>query len=184
MSVKRFIGTETEYAVTAAHGNPVQWSFDVIAGAADERTRRIRWDYRQEDPVNDMRGRRLERAAARPDMLTDEPQPHITNVLADNGGRLYVDHAHPEYSSPETTDPFTAVVYDTAGDMLMRRAAARANADGRADGTLRPVAVGEPRPFKLVPPADWQDKRSAGPAAATAAKLPELDPSDDWYCCL
>lgn len=137
MSVKRVIGTETEYAVTAAHGNPVQWSFDVIAGAADGRARRIRWDYRQEDPVNDMRGRRLERAAARPDMLTDEPQPHITNVLADNGGRLYVDHAHPEYSSPETTDPFTAVVYDTAGDMLMRRAAARANADGRADGTLR-----------------------------------------------
>lgn len=137
MSVRRVIGTETEYAVMADRGNPVQWSFDVIAGAGDEAARTIRWDYRQEDPINDMRGQRLERAAARPEMLTDEPQPQITNVLAANGGRLYVDHAHPEYSSPETDDPFTAVVYDTAGDVLMRRAAACANAEGREDGTLR-----------------------------------------------
>ena len=79
-----------------ARGNPVQWSFDVVAGASSPRTRHIRWDYRQEDPVNDMRGMRLDRASARADMLTDEPQPHVTNVIAPNGGRIYVDHAHPE----------------------------------------------------------------------------------------
>ena len=122
MSVKRVMGTETEYAVSlsgAGRYNPVQLSFDVVNGAADSHSKNIRWDYRQEDPVNDARGTRLERAAARPDMLTDAPQLNITNVIASNGGRVYVDHAHPEYSAPETTDPFEAVLYDHAGDLIM-----------------------------------------------------------------
>lgn len=103
------MGTETEYAVSVRqdpHANPVQSSFDVIAHAGDEETRHIRWDYRQEDPVHDMRGMTMPRSAARPDMLTDEPQRNITNAFAANGGRMYVDHAHPEYSAPETRDPF------------------------------------------------------------------------------
>ena len=114
MTVRRVMGTETEYAVSApavSHANPVQLSFDVIGAAADPERSRIRWDYRQEDPVNDARGTRLERAAARPDMLTDEPQLNIVNVIAPNGGRMYVDHAHPEYSAPETTDPFSTREY-------------------------------------------------------------------------
>ena len=61
-------------------------------------------------------------------MLTDEPQLQIVNVIAPNGGRVYVDHAHPEYSSPETTDPFDAVRYDHAGDLIMAAAARRASA--------------------------------------------------------
>ncbi len=80
MTVKRVMGTETEYAVslnTPDRYNPVQLSFDVVNGAADSHSKSIRWDYRQEDPVNDARGTRLERAAARPDMLTDAPQLNI-----------------------------------------------------------------------------------------------------------
>ena len=87
MTVKRVMGTETEYAVslnTPDRYNPVQLSFDVVNGAADSHSKSIRWDYRQEDPVNDARGTRLERAAARPDMLTDAPQLNITNVIAPN----------------------------------------------------------------------------------------------------
>lgn len=131
MSVRRVMGTETEYAVSradGAHANPVQLSFDVVGAAATDVNAHIRWDYRQEDPVNDMRGTRLERAAARPDMLTDAPQLNIVNVIAPNGGRVYVDHAHPEYSAPETTDPFEAVRYDHAGDRIMLAAARRASA--------------------------------------------------------
>ena len=130
MSVRRVMGTETEYAVSrrgADRYNPVRLSFDVVAAAADPATAHIRWDYRGEDPVNDARGHRLPRAAARPDMLTDEPQLQIVNVIAPNGGRVYVDHAHPEYSSPETTDPFDAVRYDHAGDLIMAEAARRAS---------------------------------------------------------
>ena len=74
MSVRRIMGTETEYAVSALgmeHYNPVKLSFDVVGAAANEQTKHIRWDYRQEDPVNDARGTRLERASAHPDLLTD-----------------------------------------------------------------------------------------------------------------
>ena len=130
MSVRRIMGTETEYAVSALgmeHYNPVKLSFDVVGAAANEQTKHIRWDYRQEDPVNDARGTRLERASAHPDLLTDAPQLNITNVIAVNGGRVYVDHAHPEYSAPETDDPFDAVLYDHAGDLIMRECARKAS---------------------------------------------------------
>ncbi|WEV53626.1 depupylase/deamidase Dop [Bifidobacterium sp. ESL0704] len=130
MSVRRMMGTETEYAVSdmgSDHANPVRLSFDVVSGAANPQTQHIRWDYRQEDPLNDARGTRLPRAAARPDMLTDEPQRQIVNVIAPNGGRVYVDHAHPEYSAPETMDPFEAVCYDHAGDLIMFQATQKVN---------------------------------------------------------
>ena len=41
---------------------------------------------------------------------------------------MYVDHRAPRILAPETTDPFEAVRYDHAGDLLMRRAAASASA--------------------------------------------------------
>ena len=44
MSVRRIMGTETEYAVSApklGHYNPVQLSFDVVGAAANERTKHI-----------------------------------------------------------------------------------------------------------------------------------------------
>ena len=90
MTVRRVMGTETEYAVSApavSHANPVQLSFDVIGAAADPERSRIRWDYRQEDPVNDARAP-VWRGRGRPDMLTDEPQLNIVNVIAPNGGRM------------------------------------------------------------------------------------------------
>ena len=69
MTVKRVMGTETEYAVslnTPDRYNPVQLSFDVVNGAADSHSKSIRWDYRQEDPVND----------APPPDRTCSPTPH------------------------------------------------------------------------------------------------------------
>jgi proteasome accessory factor A len=38
-----------------------------------------------------------------------------------------VDHAHPEYSSPECRTPFEATLYDVAGEEIMRRALGIAN---------------------------------------------------------
>jgi proteasome accessory factor PafA2 len=40
---------------------------------------------------------------------------------------LYVDHAHPEFSSPEVTTPLDAVRFDKAGELVMREAARRAS---------------------------------------------------------
>lgn len=50
----------------------------------------------------------------------------VMNMVLGNGARLYVDHAHPEYSSPEVTSPRHAVLWDQAGDEVVRLAAAHA----------------------------------------------------------
>ena len=57
----------------------------------------------------------------RPDVEEFEDPGAATTVLT-NGARLYVDHAHPEYSSPEVTNPRDAVLWDKAGEQVMLRA--------------------------------------------------------------
>lgn len=47
----------------------------------------------------------------------------VTNVITPNGARFYVDHAHPEYSGPEVTNPRDAVIWDAAGDREVAEAA-------------------------------------------------------------
>src|SRR6266851_2576339 len=59
--------------------------------------------------------------------LTDEDLG-LANVILTNGARLYVDHAHPEYSGPECTEPLSAVLWDKAGERVMEEAAAQASA--------------------------------------------------------
>ncbi|MGP7960847.1 depupylase/deamidase Dop [Sanguibacter sp. A247] len=49
--------------------------------------------------------------------------PSTSNAILTNGARLYVDHAHPEYSAPEVLAPREAVVWDVAGERVMLRAA-------------------------------------------------------------
>ena len=65
-------------------------------------------------------------AAADPSQLTDVEDPTLANVMLTNGARLYVDHAHPEYSSPEVTTPRDAVIWDRAGELVMLEAVRRA----------------------------------------------------------
>src|SRR5918998_1802478 len=50
----------------------------------------------------------------------------MANVILTNGARLYVDHAHPEYSTPEVTNPRDVVLWDKAGERVMAEAARRA----------------------------------------------------------
>ena len=83
------------------------------------------WDYETETPLRDIRGYEISRAAAHPDQLTDSDLG-MANVILTNGARLYVDHAHPEYSGPEVTSALDAVRYDKAGDAVMAIAAQRA----------------------------------------------------------
>ena len=60
--------------------------------------------------------------AADPSQLTDvTDDPGLANVILTNGARLYVDHAHPEYSSPEVTNPRDAVLWEYEGDMYTLR---------------------------------------------------------------
>src|SRR5439155_881872 len=68
--------------------------------AAMHRARRARWDFEEENPLRDARGFDLARETADASQLTDE-DIGLANIILTNGARFYVDHAHPEYSSPE-----------------------------------------------------------------------------------
>ncbi len=153
MTVRRVMGTETEYGVLAPSlpsANATVLSSQIVnayaatlrAGAGN--LTGTRWDYTDEAPLNDARGFAVPRAAADPTSLTDEPpvldaeqiamegggpaalygeqlqeNPVLMNMVLGNGARLYVDHAHPEYSSPEVTRPRDAVLWDKAGDAVV-----------------------------------------------------------------
>ena len=95
--------------------------------AATSRRRRARWDFEEESPLRDLRGFDLTRDLADPSLLTDE-EVGLANVILTNGARLYVDHAHPEYSTPEVTNPRDAVLWDKAGELIARRAGELASA--------------------------------------------------------
>ena len=50
----------------------------------------------------------------------------LANLILTNGARFYVDHAHPEYSTPEVTSPRDVVLWDKAGERIIAEAARRA----------------------------------------------------------
>ena len=135
MSVRRVMGTETEYGVsvpTQPGANAMTASSQVVNGYALQlpdgpaRERRTRWDFEEENPLRDARG--FEVGLGLSDHLPGEPDDELglANVVLPNGARLYVDHAHPEYSTPEVTNPRDAVLWDKAGERVMAVAAQRA----------------------------------------------------------
>jgi len=126
------MGTEVEYGISVAgqpQANPMVASSQVVNAYASAtlRARRARWDFEEESPLRDARGFDMSRHVADPSQLTDEDLG-LANVILTNGARLYVDHAHPEFSTPEVTSPLEAVRFDKAGEQVMldaTRAAAR-----------------------------------------------------------
>jgi Pup amidohydrolase len=122
------MGIETEYGISQPgepEANPMLMSGQVVNAYAQPlgaRAGRARWDYEDEAPLRDARGFELSRALADASQLTDEDDPTLANVILTNGARLYVDHAHPEYSSPEVTSPRAAVRWDKAGERIMAAA--------------------------------------------------------------
>ena len=127
MSARRVMGIETEYGISLPGqpgANAMLLCSQVVNAYAAEasRARRARWDFEEESPLRDARGFDLARDVADPSQLTDEDLG-LANVILTNGARLYVDHAHPEYSSPEVTNPRDAVLWDKAGERIMARGA-------------------------------------------------------------
>lgn len=118
------IGTEVEYGITVTNDpsfNPVAASAAIVnahAHGADG----MRWSYEDESPGADARGFTLR------DVPIDETDSGLVNAVLHNGARLYVDHAHPEYSTPECGDPLEATLYDKAGELIMHRAVTTVNA--------------------------------------------------------
>jgi proteasome accessory factor PafA2 len=130
--MRRIMGTEIEYGISVPGdptANPVLTSTQVVlayAAAAElPRARRARWDYEVESPLRDARGFDL----GAPGIPHSDPELDdlgAANVILTNGARLYVDHAHPEFSTPEVTNARDAVIWDKAGERVMEEAALRA----------------------------------------------------------
>ncbi|HEX7739036.1 MAG TPA: depupylase/deamidase Dop [Marmoricola sp.] len=134
------MGTETEFGISvqgAPHANPMVASTRLVNAYASAtlNARRARWDFEEESPLRDARGFDMARQVADPSQLTDEDLG-LANVILTNGARLYVDHAHPEYSSPECTGPLDAVKWDKAGEQVALDAARFANNPGEGDLVL------------------------------------------------
>jgi Pup amidohydrolase len=116
VAVPKIVGIETEYGVSlrgAPEPNPVVASSLLINGYVEQR--RIGWDFEDESPGRDARG--FARDGAQP----PEIETHLVNAVLTNGARYYVDHAHPEYSTPECADPLEATLFDKAGERILAR---------------------------------------------------------------
>ena len=143
------MGMETEYGILGAEPEDVVAAC-LEAESEQGRCPGVRWDYSGEYPLRDARGFEVDRSAVDPSMLTDIPGAASaegpvpgrlrTTVVArltaqeeawqrgtatclSSGGRLYVDHGHPEYATPECTGPAQATLADRAGDLLVARGA-------------------------------------------------------------
>jgi proteasome accessory factor PafA2 len=103
---------------------------------------RMKWDYESEDPHADARGFHVQQL--RQD--TDEANYYAadaarelsyteikSDVVLGNGARLYNDHAHPEYCTPECSTVEELVAHDRAGERILMACAAKlATEQGRA----------------------------------------------------
>ena len=139
MSVHKFIGVETEYGIVqrgVSESNPIAASSLLInaylAAGADGPgvlpEAKVEWDFEDESPGHDARG------AAPAGTLAPEVETHLVNTVLHNGARYYVDHAHPEISTPECADARSVVVWDKAAENVLvtsMRAAATALPPGQ-----------------------------------------------------
>ena len=143
------MGMETEYGILGAEPEDVVAAC-LEAESEQGRCPGVRWDYSGEYPLRDARGFEVDRSAVDPSMLTDVPGAASvegpvpgrlrTTVVArltaqeeawqrgtatclSSGGRLYVDHGHPEYATPECTGAAQAALADRVGDLLVARGA-------------------------------------------------------------
>lgn len=125
MAITKYMGTETEYGISVIGRpdfNPVLASSLVVNAYSADGRPRAKWDYEEENPLRDARG------FTQPGAHEPPPEDDIglANSILPNGARFYVDHAHPEYSSPECSNPRDAVVWDKAGERILEVAAERA----------------------------------------------------------
>ncbi|HEY7563656.1 MAG TPA: depupylase/deamidase Dop [Acidimicrobiia bacterium] len=118
MSVHKVLGTETEYGISvrpARDFNPALASAQLVNSYPGRRVR-VQWSYEEESPGRDARGFGHEGFGVA------DPEGALVNAVLSNGARLYVDHAHPEYSGPECYDALEGALYDKAGEQIMHRA--------------------------------------------------------------
>lgn len=161
-----YVGVETEYGIAVTgpeEVHPVRASALLVAAHRDLVGGHAGWDYTEERPDRDARSTPLRPEP--PELLIGEPG--TANLVLTNGARLYVDHAHPEYATPECASARDLVVWDVAGERIVEAAARHAeralpegstvhihknNTDGKgaAYGTHENYLVDRSIPFGLL----------------------------------
>lgn len=124
MAIPKIYGTETEFGIAmrgVAEFNPVVGSSLLVNGYAAVHLPPVTWDFEDEHPEKDARG-------YLPIGLAPEVETALANVVLTNGARFYVDHAHPEYSTPECRSLLDLVTHDSAGIVILQKAMAAAEA--------------------------------------------------------
>src|SRR5262249_36487493 len=110
LTTPRVLGTETEFGIAsrdAAASDPVSNSIAVIGHYPGLPAPQAIWDYENENPLLDARGFEVDGERERPN---PDYNRQLNKVLA-NGGGHYLEGDHPEYSSPERTNPREAVAF-------------------------------------------------------------------------
>jgi len=125
MAIPRTIGIETEFGIAhrgVEDPNPISAS-SILIGAYVAATHQyvaggtspVSWDFIDESPGMDARG------YAPTGAMAPEIETHLVNAVLTNGARYYVDHAHPELSTPECADALSVVRFDRAAEIIAQR---------------------------------------------------------------
>jgi len=116
-------GIETEYGIIFKGGdvNPITASSIIVNAFSQGVHDSVGWDFIDEHPGSDARGFSLD------DYLFPEFESQLVNTVLTNGARYYVDHAHPEISTPECRTALETVLFDRAGEEIVRRSMQIAN---------------------------------------------------------
>jgi Pup amidohydrolase len=128
MAIPKVCGIETEYGilvrgpVSENASNPVSASSLLINAYLAANLRKVGWDFEDEHPGSDARGFSVS------DLLEPEIETHLVNAVLTNGARYYVDHAHPEISTPECRTAREALVFDRAAEEIVWASMQAANA--------------------------------------------------------
>src|SRR3954454_25368348 len=101
MSVRRVMGTETEYGIAVPSlpsTNAMLASSQIVNTYANRSVgSRARWDFEEENPLRDARGFEVAAAADYdPTAPANEDDLGLASVILTNGARFCVDRAYPE----------------------------------------------------------------------------------------
>ncbi|MDR3566395.1 MAG: proteasome accessory factor PafA2 family protein [Syntrophobacteraceae bacterium] len=128
MSIPKVIGIEQEYAISVKGADDLS-AFHASCMLVNAYARKIGlrepgvsvlWDYGHETPFKDIRGELFGRKTGRD--VTGKEDNLLINAILPNGARLYTDHAHPEYSTPECLSAREAAACDKSGELILNQA--------------------------------------------------------------
>src|SRR6195952_3989487 len=116
MAIVKVCGIETEYGIVlrgVEDPNPVTASSLLINSYVAKLAGKVGWDFEDENPAKDARESWMDA------VYPPEVESHLVNAVLTNGARYYVDHAHPEISTPECRDAREIVQWDRAAEEIL-----------------------------------------------------------------